>query len=348
MPSRVANLRMEKAMKIKWIFLGMLGVVLVGGVFSACRREAPVGGKVVVYSGRSLDLMQELFDRFTTETGISVEVRYGSTSELAATLLEEGSRSPADVFLAQDAGALGAVSKAGKFMVLPERILGRVAPRFRSPKGEWVGVSGRARVLVYNPERVAADRLPGTMEALCDAEWKNRLGWAPQNASFQAFVTSLRVMSGGDASKAWLRCMKDNGVRDYAKNTAIVAAVVSGEIDAGLVNHYYLHTMEKERGAEMGAKNHYFPSGTLINVAGVGVIAGSEREDTALRLVEFLLSEGAQRYFSDETFEFPLLSGVNASDKLPALAELSATDMDLNLLEDLEGTLKLLQEAGAL
>jgi len=335
-------------MKGNWIFLGMLGVVLVGGIFSACRREVPVGGKVVVYSGRSMDLMQELFDRFTAETGVAIEVRYGSTSELAATLLEEGVRSPADVFLAQDAGALGAVSKAGKFMGLSEDILGRVSPSFRSPKGEWVGVSGRARVLVYNPARISADRLPEGMEALCGAEWKDRLGWAPQNASFQAFVTSMRVLNGQDSSMNWLRCMKANGVRDFAKNTAIVAAVVSGEIDAGLVNHYYLHTMEKERGGEIGARNHYFPSGTLVNVAGVGVIAGSERKDAAIRLVEFLLSEGAQRYFADETFEFPLVSGVAASDKMPKLATLPTTNVDLNLLEDLQGTLKLLQESGAL
>ncbi|MGH7129817.1 MAG: extracellular solute-binding protein, partial [Planctomycetaceae bacterium] len=202
------------------------------------------GESLVIYSGRSEELVSEIIERFEQANNLSVEVRYGDTAELAAQLLEEGDGSPADVYFAQDAGALGAVAKEGLFTELPENILERVDERFRSPDGAWVGVSGRARAVVYNTEAVSEADIPASILDFTDPVWKDRLGWAPTNGSFQAFVTALRVERGDDAARDWLEGIIANNPTVFEGNNPIVTAVNEGEIDAGFVNHYYLLRQE--------------------------------------------------------------------------------------------------------
>lgn len=316
-------------------------------MLSACWRK-PETKEITLYSGRSQHLLAPLLEEFMQETGIRVQTRYGGTAELAATILEEGARSPADLFFAQDAGALGALSKAGRFRKLPDDIINKVPVSFRSPQNLWVGTSGRARVLIYNPDRIQESDLPDDIMELTDAAWRERLGWAPLNASFQAFVTALRVERGDEAARAWLQAMAANRPRSYARNTAIVLAVASGEIDIGLTNHYYLHTMQKEQDGQLRAANYVPRKGTLINVAGVGILQTSRHPHLAETLLQFLLSERAQRFFTDQTYEYPLVAGITANPVLPDLQTIPATELDLSMLEDLDSTLKLLQELGIL
>ena len=316
-------------------------------LLAGCTRQSPKE-RITLYSGRSPHLLQPLLDRFSEETGIEVQVRYGGTAEMAATILEEGPRSPADIFFAQDAGALGALAVAGVFRPLPPDIVNLVDARFRSPDNLWVGISGRARVIAYNTDTVSPDQLPTSIDDLSDPRWRDRIGWAPLNASFQAFVTALRVERGEDEARQWLMGVAANRPRVYARNTAILNAVAAGEVDLGLVNHYYLHTMQAERGGGLPVANHTPPAGTLVNVAGAGILRTTTRFTAARQLLAYLLSEPAQRYFSDETFEYPLASGVPASPLLPDLVEIPVPSIDLNRLEDLEGTLRLLQELGIL
>lgn len=304
--------------------------------------------RLVVYCGRGEELIRPLIERFEQETGIDVSIRYAGTSELAATLMEEGANSPADVFFAQDAGALGALHRHDALAPLPADLLERVPARFRSPDGTWVGVSGRARVLVYNPERVAEADLPATLDALTDPAWKGRIGWAPENASFQSFVTALRIQRGDEAALAWLKGMQANEPLSYAKNSAIVAAVAAGEIDAGLVNHYYLYGARRSNPA-IAARNHYFPetgAGSLVNVAGVGMLKTSRHSAEAERFIRYLLDPAAQAYFANETVEYPLIDGVALPADLKPLDTIATPDLDLNQLEDLEGTLSLIRQAG--
>ena len=239
------------------------------------------GNKLVVYSGRSENLVAPLMERFKQDTGIDVEVRYGGTAELAATILEEGANSPADVFFAQDAGSLGALAQAGRLIALPDDVLNRVDARFRSPSGEWVGASGRARTLVYNTERVQESDLPQSAFDLTGAQWKDSIGWAPTNASFQSFVTAMRQLSGEDATRQWLEAMLANGVQSFDNNAAIVEAVGRGEILGGLVNHYYLFRFLEEQGEGFPARNYFFPDGgadALINIAGIGILDSSDNQ----------------------------------------------------------------------
>lgn len=319
--------------------------------------EATPGGsataeeRVVVYSGRSEELVGPILERFEASTGIDVEVRYAGTSELAATILEEGDNSPADVFFSQDGGALGALAAEDRLASLPEDVLELVDPRFRSVDGVWAGVSGRARVLAYDTRELTDADLPASVLDLADPAWKGRLGWVPTNASFQTFVTAMRRQLGDEATKAWLEAVQANEPRVYEGNSAALQAVAAGEVDAALVNHYYLFQAQAESGDTLPVANHYFTGGdpgALVNVAGAGILATAEHPVAADRLVRFLLSEEAQRNFSDVTFEYPLVAGIAADPRLPALAEIESPELDLSDLADLAGTLRLMQEAGVL
>ena len=318
---------------------------------AAQAAAAADGGTLVVYSGRSENLVAPLMERFQQATGIDVEVRYGGTAELAATILEEGENSPADIYFAQDAGSLGALAQAGRLTVLPDALLNRVDARFRSPGGEWVGVSGRARTLVYNTDRLQASDLPDSVLDLTGPEWTDLVGWSPTNASFQSFVTALRQLSGDEATRAWLEAMLANGVQSYDNNAAIVEAVGRGEILGGLVNHYYLFRFLEEQGESFPARNYFFPDGgadALVNVAGIGILGSSDQQQNALIFANYLLDSAAQQYFADETREYPLVEGVALSPLLTPIDELNLPQLDLGDLSDLQGTLELLQDVGAL
>ncbi|MBA2452336.1 MAG: iron ABC transporter substrate-binding protein [Chloroflexia bacterium] len=309
------------------------------------------GQEVTVYSGRSEELVDPILRQFEELSGATVRVQYADTAELAATILEEGDNSPADIFFAQDAGALGAIADEGMFVELPQDILDMVDPRFRSDNGQWVGISGRARAIVYNTENLSEADIPESILDFTDPAWDGRLGWAPTNGSFQAFITALRVLEGDDVAREWLEGIQANNPKVYSGNTPILEAAMSGEIDAGFVNHYYLYRALEEAGGEITADNYIYTNGTpgaLINVAGAGMLSTSENTEAAEALLRFLLSEEAQRYFADETFEYPLVTGVEADPRLVPLEDIQTPDIDLSQLEDLEGTLELLTDVGVL
>jgi iron(III) transport system substrate-binding protein len=306
-----------------------------------------VGGSLTIYSGRNEALVGGLIDQVTGATGVELEVRYGSTAELAAQILEEGDNSPAGLFFSQDAGALGALAKAGRLTTLPDDILGMVDERFQDADGTWIGLSGRARVLVYQPELVEEGELPESILDLPESGI-GPIGVAPTNASFQTFVTALRLTEGEDEARAWLEALQATDLIIYEGNGPIVDAVAAGEAAVGLVNHYYLYEKLAEN-PDLTAKNHYFVNGDiggLINVAGVGILAGSGQEEQAEAVTRYLLGDEAQTYFAETTYEYPLASGVSPVAELPPLDEYEHPDVNLNDLDDLEGTLTLLTELG--
>ncbi len=306
---------------------------------------------VTVYSGRNEKLVGPVLQGFEKDTGIKVNVRYGETPGLAALILEEGPQSPADVYIAQDAGALGLLEKEGRLQKLPEQTLQQVSREdFRSQQGTWIGLSGRVRVLAYDTRALKAEALPSSVDGLTDAKWKGKLGWAPTNASFQAFVTAYRMAKGDAAARKWLAGIKANAPRAYKNNTAVIEAIARGEVQVGLVNHYYLHSMSKDRKEPLPVANHYLPPadpGALVNVAGAGILDTAKNEAQAERLIAYLLSPPAQQHFTHETFEYPVATGASPNDELPALPTTSS-GMDLSKLEDLRGTLELLQSEGIL
>ncbi len=309
----------------------------------------PATGSLTVYSGRSEELVRPLIEQFESESGIDVQVRYGDTAQMAGAILEEGDNSPADVYYGQDAGALGALSEEGRLQTLDQAVLDRVDAQFRSIDGQWVGVSGRARVAVYNTSALSEDDLPESILDFTDPRWGGgKIGWAPTNGSFQAFVTALRVSEGEDGARTWLEGIKANEPKVYDSNVPIVDAAGAGEIQVGFVNHYYLYRARAEN-PDFPAANHIFPNGdlgSLVNVAGVGIVDTAPHDEEARRFVDFLLSEPAQQYFAAETFEIPLVDGVEPAADLPPLESLQQPDINLNELADLQGTLDLMTEVG--
>lgn len=311
----------------------------------------PGEGSLVVYSGRSEELVGPVFEQFEERSGVDVQVRYGETAELAATILEEGENSPADLFFAQDPGALGALDDEGRLTELPDEVLDAVPARFRADDGDWVGTSGRARVVAYNTEELSAGDLPDSIFDFTDPRWEGRIGWAPTNGSFQAFVTALRVLEGEDRARAWLEGVQANDPFVYPDNLTAVEGVASGEVDVAFVNHYYLFQVREEEGEDIPVRNYYLKDGdpgALVLAAGAGILDGAENPQAAQEFLEYVLSEEAQQYFADETHEYPLIEGVEIDEELPPLSEIQSPNVDLSNLDDLGGTLELLQETGVL
>ncbi|NCJ06899.1 extracellular solute-binding protein [Synechococcales cyanobacterium C] len=333
-------------MKPKQLALGLATLAVTWGVTLVGVVSAQT---LTLYSGRNEALIGPLIEKAKAELGLDIQVRYGDTAELAATILEEGQNSPADIYFGQDAGALGALQKAGRAVVLPASILEKVDERFRSPQGQWIGISGRSRVLDYNTNRVQARDLPRSVWELTTPKWRGRVAWAPTNGSFQSFVTAMRMIEGEERTREWLTAMKNNGAVVYRNNTTIVEALGRGEIDIGLVNNYYLARFKRED-PNFPVAHHFTrgDSGSMINVAGVAILDTADSLEEAQAFVEFLLSPESQRFFAEETTEYPLVVGIPHPPEQVPIDEINPPRIDLSNLADLDGTLSLLQEVGVL
>lgn len=311
------------------------------------------GGSLVIYSGRDEELVQPLIDDFEAATGVDVEVRYGNSAEMAAQILEEGDNTPAEVFFAQEVGAVGAVTKAGLMSDLPTEVVEQVEERFRPKDGTpWVGITGRSRVIVYNPDLV--DEPPDGVMDLTDPAYEGQVAWVPGNASFQSFITAFRVSHGEDAARQWLEDMQANGVDgSYEKNGEVLEAVNAGTVAIGLINHYYwARALPEAGGVDNMPSKLIFPSGddpgALVNATAAGVTVNGADNPAALEFIEFLLSEEGQTYFTTETFEYPVVAGVPDPEGIPPLEELEGPDIDLTDLDSLEETQALLTDVGLL
>ena len=313
----------------------------------AADKAPPAQETLVVYSGRGAVLVEPLIERFRKETGIEVKVRFGKTGPLAQQLATEAAQTEADVFFAQDSGYIGALAKAGHLAKLPAQVLSAVPEAYRAKDGSWVGVSGRARVLVYNPTKLKPADLPTGLAQLTDPKWKGKLGWAPSNASMQAHVSALRHVWGEDKTAAWLKGVQAQAPTVYPKNSPQVKAVSSGEIEVGWVNHYYLH---KLKAADPGlvAANHSFAKGDAGNVlmlSGVAVSKYAKHPGAAELFVAFLLSRASQAYFASEVYEYPTRPNVPTHADVPALGD-RFIDVDQAHLADIGATLAVLRDLG--
>jgi iron(III) transport system substrate-binding protein len=322
-------------------------VVAGGPALAACSS----GGddRLVVYSGRTSNLIDPLLNDFADQSGISITVRYGESADLALLIDEEGDRTPADVFISQSPGAVGYLDAAGRLAPLDEELIGAVPEGDAAADAGWVGLSGRVRTLVYNSELVDEADLPDSVLDLTAPEYAGQVALAPTNGSFQDFVTVLRDQLGDEEAAAWLDGMAAGDPPTFDNNTAIVEAVGRGEVPMGLVNHYYAFRAKAEN-PDLPVENHYFPDGDLgstLLVTAASEIAETDMPDGATELIEFLLSPEAQRYFSEETFEYPLADGAEVNSVLPPLEEISKTRVDLDELGGgLEATTAMIDESG--
>jgi len=305
---------------------------------------------LTIYSGRKQEIVEPLFDLFEEQTGVDLQVRYADSIDLASTLREEGGNSPADVFFAVDPASLGAVAEADLLRPLPGSILDLVGSSFSDRNRRWVGTSGRSRSVVYDSSLVDPSDLPADLHGFTDPSWRGRLGVAPTNGSFVASVAAMILIEGEDATAEWLNGIAANDPASYPKNSVIVAAVEDGEVEAGLVNHYYLLRLQAEKG-ETVAANHFLSggAGALVMPAGAGILATSDNPEVAEQFVAFLLSAEAQQFFVSQTFEFPMIEGIAPDAALPSLDTLASPEIDLSdLASVLDLATDLIAEAGLL
>ncbi len=330
--------------------LALSFALLVGPVLfvTACGDDDGSNDSITLYSGRNEELIQPLVDDFIEQTGTSVEVRYGDSAELALLIQTEGDDTPADLFISQSPGALGLLAGEGRLDTLSSGLTSSVDEGFAAGDDTWVGITGRVRVVVYNSDVVDASDLPASVLDLVDPEYNGEVGVAPNNGSFQDFITAMRNELGDGTTREWLEGMATNNSPNYPKNSAIVEAVGRGEIPMGLVNHYYnLRAVEAD--PSVASRNHFLPVddiGSLVIVTAGAVLSSSDSSPAAESLLSFLLSDDAQMTFAEQTGEYPLVTGVAPPSGLPSLDGYAARSIDYDLLGDgLLGTINLIRES---
>lgn len=329
--------------------IALASLVVAAGLAGCSSAADSDSDSLTIYSGRNETLVKPLIDQFTSETGIKTEVRYGGSAELSAQIAEEGGNTPAQVFFSQDAGALGALQNLGALAPLPSSVATAVPAAYRS--SNWTGISGRARTIVYDPAKF--QKPPTSVFDLTDPKYKGEVGIAPTNASFQSFVTGMRVTSGDAKTEKWLRDIMANDPQIFDNNLKIVESVDAGTTGLGLVNHYYWHITAREAGGVDNVKvaqefTEPGDPGSLVNVAGAALTAGNATNANATKLIEFLLSKPSQEYFATKIFEYPLMPGLDGPEGSPPLSSVGTPPIELNDLSDLAGTQALMREAGML
>ncbi len=310
----------------------------------------PAKEGITLYSGRIAAAIGGAIDQYERSSDTDVQVRFADTGDLAATLVEEDSNSPADVFFAQEPGAIGAVEQAGLLAELPKDIIAMVPAEYRDPEGRWVGVTGRARAIAYGPEVKPAE-LPDSPLDLVEPEWRGRVGWGPATDTLQQYVTALRLVHGEETARRWLEGMVANDAVAFPDNVTIRDAIADGEIDVGLINHYYIAQAVAAEGPEYPVGVHFPPRGlgSLLLLTSVGVLESSERKPEAFDFIRSLLSRRGQEFFTTTSKEYPLAEGAVADPSLEVpLAKIPAPEVDLNDIGEVQATIELMQETGAL
>ena len=332
--------------RIRTQFIALAILLSLSLGFIGCGKE---DNELIVYSSRTSSLVQPILEQYAADTGTNINVKYASTASIVATLLEEGNNARPDVVYLADPAVWAVLSKE-KFMAeLPDNLLNKVDKRFRSNQGEWVGISGRSKVVVYNTKTIDPNKdLPQSIMDFTDPKWKGRIGWAPTHGEWQITPMAIRIEKGEKAAQSWLEGVKANQPRVYPNLISIVHAAGQGEIDVGFVNHYYVPRFIQEEGPEFGARNHYLGKGdpgAVIDVAAVGIIKSTTNREHAEAFVEYMLGHEAQTYFSEQTHEYPLSAGVKPSGDLPPLDSLDPPNINPAELSQLEATLKMLRDA---
>lgn len=343
-------------MRFRSIFAAGLAVLTISSCTIASDNSATDQGQnetstLTVYSGRNENFISPFFDEFTAQTGIKVEARYGDSAELAALLLEEGKNSPADIFLSQDAGAIGAVAAQDLFKSLDSSVISVVAEQFRDPNSKWVGITGRSRIIAYNNKKYSAADLPKTIDELLDPKWSGKIAIAPTNSSFQSFITAVVLLRGEEKALEWLKGLNANKPQKFEKNAQMVEAIDQGVVDLGLTNHYYVAEVSKNLSREINVGISFFnnqDAGNLLNVSALGILQTSEKQEASLKLLSYLLSKPTQERFVTKTFEYSLLDGVVAPIGLPLLDQLGIPNVRLGQLTDVAKTQELLITSGLL
>ncbi len=344
----------------KWTIAVALGVVAALAVSGCAAGDAAPptssaagkpAGEITVYNAQHESLTQAWVDEFTKETGVRVILRNGDDPELGNQLVQEGSASPADVFLTENSPAMSLVDNAKLLAPVDATTLAQVPTAYRPSSGRWTGIAARSTVFAYNPSLLSEAQLPKSLLDLADSSWKGRWAASPSGADFQAIVSALLSQKGKAATAAWLSSMKEN-VTDYKGNSTVMKAVNAGEIPAGVIFHYYWYGDQAGTGENSkNTKLHYFKNqdpGAFVSVSGGGVLKTAKNPVAAQAFLAFVTGKVGQGILTTGTsFEYPVASGVGANPALVPLADLNAPVIDPSTLNSRQVT-DLMTQAGLL
>jgi iron(III) transport system substrate-binding protein len=324
-------------------------VLLFCSLFAA--MSASRAQEITVYNAQHRSLTAQWVEGFTRDTGIKVTVRNGDDIELGNQLLQEGSASPADVFLTENSPAMSMVEQAGLLAPVDPATLAQVAAPYRPSTGNWIGIAARSTVFVYNKMKPVASALPHSLLDLADPEWKGRWAASPSGADFQAIVSALLELKGEKATLAWLKAMKANAVA-YRGNSAVLKAVNSGQIEAGVIYHYYyLRDQAKTAENSGNAALYYFKGqdpGAFVSISGGGVLASSKHQADAQSFLKWVTGRAGQAVLKDgDAYEYVVGEGQASNPKLTPLVELDAPKIDVSKLNS-KKVVELMTEAGLL
>ena len=334
--------------------LPLLGAVLASCTLalSACGSSTHGGSAITVYNGQHEQTTAALVAAFERQTGIKVNVRTGDEAELGNQILQEGSSSPADVFYTENTPVLEALREKGLLAPVASSTLAAVPSRYDSEQGDWVGVSARVSVLVYNTSQIKPAELPGSILELAGPKWKGRVGFAPSETDFQPLITAIIRLDGLATAERWLKGLQANS-KTYPDNETVVAQVNNGESAVGLINHYYWFRLRAEIGAgAMHSALHYYAPGSpgdLVNVSGAAILKSSPHRAAAQKFLAFLVSRTGQETIAhSHSYEYPLRPGVAPAPGLRPFAELQPAPLTPAELGDGAMALALEQKLGLL
>ncbi len=327
-----------------------------GGTSASSSTSAATGSlagqSITLYNGQHEQTTAKLVGAFEKRTGVKVNVRSGDEAELGDQIVQEGPNSPADVFYTENTPVLEHLREQGLLTRLYPSTLAGVPARYSSPQGDWVGVSGRVSVLVYNTSQIAGSQLPSSILELAEPKWKGKVGFAPSETDFQPLITSIVKFDGAAAAERWLKGLQTNG-KIYPDNETVVAQVNNGESAVGLINHYYWFRLRDEvgRSGVHSALHYYAPGdpGNLLNVSGAAVLKSSSHQAAAQAFVAFLVSrEGQETIAQSHSYEYPLRLSVSPAAGLRPFGQLQPAPITLSELGDGSAPLALEQKLGLL
>ncbi|SEQ19337.1 iron(III) transport system substrate-binding protein [Mycobacterium sp. 88mf] len=324
-------------MRTRWSrrVAAVLSAVAIAAGMVGCSSSG--SDELLIYNAQHESLTKEWIDAFTKETGIKVTYRQGGDTELGNQLVAEGNASPADVFLTENSPAMAAVEKAGLFSDVEQQTLDQVPAQFRPSSGKWTGVAARSTVFVYNKAKLPADQLPHSIMDLQQPQWKGRWGAPPAKADFQAIVAAILELKDEPATARWLAGLKTNAVV-LQDNIATLRAVNDGQVDGGIIYHYYwFRDQSKTKEISGNTALHYFKNqdpGAFVSLSGGGVLKSSKKQDQAQQFLRFVTGKAGQEVLQKGTsFEYPVASGVAANPVLPPLDTLQAPEVNPSNLD---------------
>ena len=327
--------------------------VLAVSALAACGSGDDVGknGTITLYNAQHEDLIKVMVDGFSKETGIKVNLRSGKDSELANQLVQEGASSPADVFVTENSPAMSLVDSKGGFVKLDEATLAQVPPQFVPSSKNWTGFAARSTVLAYNKSKLSAGQLPASLLDLRQPAWQGKFGIAAAGADFQAIVSAVLASKGEADTATWLSGLKTNA-KVYPNNRAVLKAVNNGELEAGVIYHYYWYKDRAESGADSNNTELKFFTGKdpggFLSISGAGVLSASKQQDKARQLVTYLTGKAGQQILADsDALEYPIASGVAPNAKLKPMSELDPPAIDAATLNGAK-VVDLMRDAGLL